>query len=95
MAVALPFGNARGAAIEQIERFLDRLAHRTFSRWSDVLAPLESLVDRLGKFGMRHRRKPPRNSRKPAAALSGMGREESSVALAQRRAVTDALLDRQ
>jgi hypothetical protein len=44
--------NARNAAIEQIERGVDGLAHRALGRRSDAVAPLESVVNSFGKLGM-------------------------------------------
>ena len=52
--VGVAFGNPRLAAIEQLERGLDGLAHRPFGRRSDVVALLEGLIDGVGEFGMRH-----------------------------------------
>ena len=47
-------GDARLAAIEQVERGLDGLAHRPLGRGSDAVALLERLIDGAGELGMRH-----------------------------------------
>jgi len=54
IAVGSSLGDARDAAVEQIERGLDGLAHRALGRRSDAVAPLEGVVDGFGKLGMRH-----------------------------------------
>ena len=43
-------GDARFAAVEQIERLLDRLAHRALGRWPDRVALFEGGVDGLGEI---------------------------------------------
>ena len=53
-AVGLLLGDARLAAVEQVERLVDRLAHRALGLRPDVVALLEGVVDGLGEFGMRH-----------------------------------------
>src|SRR5262249_39545901 len=58
IAVGSALGDARDAAIEQIERRLDGLAHRPLCRWSDAVALLESFVDGFGKLAMRHTANP-------------------------------------
>ena len=49
-AVGLALGDARLAGVEQVERGLDRLAHRALGLGADVVARLEGLVDGLGKL---------------------------------------------
>ena len=51
-AVAALLGDARLAAVEQVERRLDRFAHRTLGRRPDVVALLEGVVDGLGEIGV-------------------------------------------
>ncbi len=50
----LLLGDTRLAGVEQIERSLDRLAHRPFRGRADRVALLEGLVDGLGEIGVRH-----------------------------------------
>ena len=57
-AVAAALGDARLAAVEQVERGLDRLAHRAFGGGRDVVALLEGVVDGLGEIGVRHAMSP-------------------------------------
>src|SRR5262249_27623678 len=72
-------GDARDAAVEQIERGLDGLAHNALGRRPDAVAPLEGVVDGFGKLGMRHMAKTLVKTLKPRDALSRIGRGESSV----------------
>src|SRR5262249_55875414 len=53
-SVRLPFGDARLATVEQIERRLDGVAHRAFGRGADAFASFKRIVDDLGELGMRH-----------------------------------------
>ena len=60
-AVGLPFGDARLAAVEQVERGLDRLAHLAARRRRDLVALVEGLFDRrfeARKVGFRHENAP-------------------------------------
>ena len=54
MTIGVALCNPRHAAIEQVERGLYGLAHWAFRCRTDVLAPLEAIVDDFGKIGMRH-----------------------------------------
>ena len=48
---SLLLGDARLALVEQVERAIDRLAHRAFGGGADVVALLEGVVDGLGEVG--------------------------------------------
>ena len=54
VAVRALLGDARLAAVEQVERRLDRLAHRALGGRADAVALLESVVDGLGELGVGH-----------------------------------------
>ena len=52
-SVARRFGDAGLAAVEQIERGIDRLAHRAFGLGTDLVAGLEGVVDDLFEAGQK------------------------------------------
>src|SRR5262249_7540329 len=72
-------GDPRLPAVEQVERGLDRFAHRPVGRGSDVVAPLEGVVDGPGKLGLRHPAKSPAQIVGRIGRLSKIGQGESSV----------------
>ena len=49
-AACLTLGDAGGAAVEQVERLLDRFAHRALGGRADLIAPLEGGVDGRGQM---------------------------------------------
>jgi hypothetical protein len=70
-AVAAALGDPCLAAVEQVERGLDRLTHRALGGGRDVGALLEGVVDGLGKIGVRHG-----VSWRPSHSISWRGRGE-------------------
>ena len=54
VAVCAPLGDARDAAVEQVERRLDRIANGALGGRADAVALLESVIDGLRKLGVGH-----------------------------------------
>src|SRR5262249_29162080 len=75
--VRLLLGDARLAAVEQVERSLDRVAHRTLGGGADVVARLEGIVDGLGKPGIGHEEPP-----QLAAVCRGKARASQAATIA-------------
>src|SRR5262249_47750531 len=93
--VVSSLGNARNAAIEQVERGLDGLAHGALGCRTNVLAPLEGFVDDLGKFGTRHGAEAPRNPQNRLTRCREWGRRSQVAAvLSTTRAMTRGFFDR-